>query len=74
MSVGKIGRVILGFAWFFVATALLIYSWTWFTTIGEYIIDSTFNIIYWTGAILMVLVCGYLPPYLLVINAFKNEE
>lgn len=70
----KISQTIYGMIWLIFFLILTIKLYSWITTIAELIEDDYFKALYWTGAIILIILINIITPYIIIIGSFQDDE
>lgn len=69
----KIANIIFGSAWFVLGIFLVVKTWTWFTTVGELILDDYFLVIYWISYTAIISIIAFVMPVVIIINGYRDS-
>lgn len=69
----KVAQIIISGLWMLLSITLAVNTWSWFTTIGEFITDDAYKVIYWIGYTTMLISCGFIIPFVIAKNAMEEE-
>lgn len=70
---GKASNVIIGLIWVIIGIAILSMTWSWIVILGNLFTDDFYYALYYVSVIAMIAVCIFIPPIVLIIDAFQIE-